>query len=74
MIGEQTEKLTWNSRFFGMYTFFMTFTGFFLGVGSWFALISLVTFTISLYAYAKNKEVLELEKEINGKLKDVRKK
>lgn len=68
-----TDLLMWNSRYFGMYTFFMTFTGFFVGNGGWFILVSLITFTLSLWAYAKNKEVLELQKEISNKLKNVRK-
>lgn len=69
----KTETLKWNTRYFGMYTFFMTMSGFSLGVGGWFALVSLVTFTISLYAYAKNKETIELQEEIEIKLEDVRK-
>lgn len=61
-----TENLTWNSRYFGMYTFFMTFTGFFLGVSGWWTLVSLPMFIFSLYAYAKNKEVIEIERQINN--------
>lgn len=64
----KTENLTWNSRYFGMYTFAMTLFGFFLGVSGWWAFLSLPTFIWGLYAYAKNKEIIELENEIEQKL------
>jgi hypothetical protein len=65
MMDFTTEKLEWNSRYFGMYTFSCMLTGLFLGMGSWFALVSIVMFFGMLYAYAKNKEIVELENKIN---------
>ena len=65
----KTQRIVWDARNFGAYTLTMTLSGLFLGMGQWFAILSVLFLGLSLYVYAKNKEDMAFEEAIENKLR-----